>query len=299
MPRFPEPEPLTVATLAHPVGEPADRAAFERAVAHRCGEAAASGARLLVFPEYFPMELAALHDEAVRRSLTRQLAAMQDHLAGFRQLFSGLARTLGVTIVAGSYPVAVAGGRFRNRAYVYFPDGAEDFQDKLMMTRFETELWKVSGGDTLRVFDAPGFRFGVNICYDCEFPLHARRQAEAGARLLVVPSCTDSRAGDWRVRLGARARALENQIYALRAPTVGEAPWSRAIDKNLGAAGIYGPVDRGFPDDGVIAESAPEAPGWLYATLDLARLDFVRRHGQVRNFADWPGQHAGEVLRRT
>lgn len=285
MPRLPEPAPLKVATLAYPVGEPRSWEEFEAKAAAFASEAAGAGARFLVFPEYFAMELAALFPDDVRGSLKRQLVSVQETLPAFRSLFSRLAREHGTTIVAGTYPVALGDG-YRNRSYVYLPDGSEDFQDKLIMTRFENELWHIGAGDALRVFDTGAFKFGVNICYDSEFPGLARRQAESGAHMLAVPSCTDTRAGDYRVRVGARARALENQFFVMRSPTVGVAPWSPAIDENTGCAAIYSTCDREFPADGVVASGADETPGWVYGELDLARVDWIRRHGQVLNFAD-------------
>ena len=80
-----------------------------------------------------------------------------------------------------------------------------------------------------------------------------------------------------------RARALENQCYVVLAPTVGAVPDSLALDQNRGAAAIYGPVDRGFADDGVIARGAFDTPGWVMADLDFAALAKVRADGQVRN----------------
>ncbi len=56
--------------------------------------------------------------------------------------------------------------------------------------------------------------------------------AEAGAEMLLVPSCTERVSGYHRVRTGARARALENQIAAIVSPTVGDALWSPAVDRN-------------------------------------------------------------------
>jgi len=285
MPRLPEPAPLKVATLAYPVGEPRTWGAFEGKVRALVGEAASAGAGFLVFPEYFAMESAALWPDEVRGSLVRQLAAVQETLPAFRAMLASLARDHAVTIVGGSYPVA-SGDGYRNRAYVFLPDGSEDFQDKLIMTRFENELWHIGPGDALRVFDTGAYRFGVNICYDSEFPALARRQAEGGAVLLAIPSCTDTRAGDCRVRVGARARALENQFYVLRSPTVGLAPWSPAIDENTGCAAVYTPCDREFPADGVLAAGADEVPGWVYADVDLAKIAWIRRHGQVLNFND-------------
>jgi predicted amidohydrolase len=85
---------------------------------------------------------------------------------------------------------------------------------------------------------------------------------------------------------------MENQCFAVQAPTVGEAPWSEAVDRNVGAAGIYAPIDVGFPNDGVIAEGRLNEPGWVMAEVDLDALPRVRREGQVFNHRDWPLQGA-------
>lgn len=160
-----------------------------------------------------------------------------------------------------------------------------------MMTRFENEQWGIASGEMpLQLFDTAIGRIGVCICYDVEFPLIARALVEAGAEILLAPSCTDTLAGYHRVRIGARARALESQCYVVQAPLIGEAPWSPAVDVNVGIAGVFTPVDRGFPDDGVLTEGEPDAAGWTWADLDLGELDRVRAEGQVFNHSDWPKQ---------
>ncbi|RYJ01545.1 MAG: carbon-nitrogen hydrolase, partial [Acetobacteraceae bacterium] len=78
------------------------------------------------------------------------------------------------------------------------------------------------------------------------------------------------------------------QCFVALAPTVGEAPWSTALDVNRGFAAVFGPVDRGFPEDGVLARGALDAPGWTFCTLDPARIATVRREGAVLNHRDWP-----------
>jgi predicted amidohydrolase len=98
-----------------------------------------------------------------------------------------------------------------------------------------------------------------------------RAQVEAGAWLVLVPACTDSIHGFNRVRFSAQARALENQCFVAVAPTVGLAPWSAALDANHGAASVHGPVDRGFPEDGVLAAGGMDVPGWVFCTLDPRR----------------------------
>ena len=125
------------------------------------------------------------------------------------------------------------------------------------------------------------FKIGIAICYDIEFPLIAHAMAAAGADLILAPSCTDTLAGANRVHVGARARALENQIYVAVAPTVGDAPWSPALDTNIGWAAAYSAPDVGLPDDGVLIRGKLNQPGWVLADLDFARLARARRHAQV------------------
>jgi predicted amidohydrolase len=59
----------------------------------------------------------------------------------------------------------------------------------------------------------------------------------------------------------------------------------------MGAAGIFTPVDVGFPTDGVLALAELNHAQSLVATLDLARIDEVRRNGAVLNHRDWERQH--------
>lgn len=253
-------------------------------------QAAAQGARLLLFPEYATMELASLFPQEVQRSLPAQLREMQALLGDYLAVFRNLAREHGVYIQAGTFPVRLDNGQYRNRAWLFDPDGSTDFQEKLVMTRFEKERWIIDPGEDARVFDTAVGRIGISVCYDCEFPLLVRRLAESGAGLILVPSCTDTLAGYHRVRIGCQARALENQCYVVQSSTVGAAPWSEAVDVNIGAAGVYTPIDYGFPDDGVLAAGELNRPGWVYADLDPAKIEEVRRSGQVFNFRDWDTQ---------
>ena len=164
------------------------------------------------------------------------------------------------------------------------------------MTRFEREVWGIAAGSGLKVFDTALGRLAVSICYDSEFPLLARACVEAGAEVLLVPSCTDTLHGYWRVRLGAQARALEGQCYVVHSPTVGEAAWSPAVDVNRGAAGIYGPPDRGMPEDGILAVGAEGAAQWVYAEMDTALVADLRADGAVFNARHWAEQPGAVAL---
>lgn len=249
----------------------------------------AASADLLVMPEYACVEVAAAFIKGA--DAAAELDAVCGRADAILEIMREAARRHGAWLLPGSMPWREGGrdgGRIRNRAPLISPDGRALFQDKSVMTRFEAEVWGVSPGDPPCVFETPWGRIGVAICYDVEFPPLVRAQVEAGAWLILAPSCTDTRHGFNRVRLSARARALENQCYVAVAPTVGDAPWLATLDESRGRAGVYGPVDRGFADDGVAAEGEPDRPGWVFATLDPEALASVRADGAVRNHRDWP-----------
>jgi predicted amidohydrolase len=283
---------LRVAAAQYPIDRLEGWQAYEAKLAAWVAEAVAAGAQLLVFPEYGAMELASLFPEPVPGDLLAQLPAVASLETRVVGLHRELARRHGVHILGASLPVVAGEGRYRNRAFLYGPDGRTGFQDKIVMTRFEREDWGVSGASTLRLFDTAFGRLGVCICYDVEFPLLARTLAEAGAELILAPSVTETLHGYWRVRVGAQARALENQCYVVHAPVVGEARWSPAVDVSRGAAAVYGPPDQGFPADGVVAIGELDRPGWVHAEIDLDLVARVRAEGMVLNHRHWPEQAA-------
>jgi predicted amidohydrolase len=249
------------------------------------GDAVAGGADLVVLPEYACMEVAACFAGAGTPAgeLASVSAVAPALLAGFRDA----ARRHRLWLLPGTLPWR-DGGRVMNRAPLIAPDGRLAVQDKRVMTRFEAESWGVQAGAPPRVFETDWQRIGIAICYDVEFATLVRAQVEAGAWLILAPSCTDTLHGFNRVRLSARARALENQCYVAVAPTVGMAPHLASVDENHGYAAVFGPVDRGFAADGVVTRGALDEPGLVFADVDPGALETVRREGAVRNFRDWP-----------
>ena len=206
-------------------------------------------------------------------------------------LHADLARRHDCLILGASRPY-FAGPRPVNRATLYGPDGILGHQDKQIMTRFEREQWDVVAGSGLVPFDTDLGRIGVIICYDSEFPLLARHLVDQGAEILLAPSCTDSLAGFTRVRIGAMARALENQCVVAQSPTVGLCDFCPAVDENVGSGAIYGPPDLGFPPTGILAETPLNTPGWALADVSLEAVRLVRRDGRVLNHRHWSEQGA-------
>lgn len=292
---------MKVAVAKYPIGEPGDFAAFAAKQGHFLRAAKAGGAQLAVLPEYLSLELAAMFDPATRGDLHASLAAIQPLRETWLALFAGLARELDLHINAGSFLLGNGHGRYRNRSDLFAPDGGRLWQDKLRLTGFERALVEsgtgvIESGDALKVFEVCGVRAGISVCYDSEFPLPVRAQCEAGARLLLVPSCTDTDAGATRVRVGCLARALENRMFVAQAVTAGEAPWSPALDTNTGEAALIAPMDAGLPADGVLARTRGDE-AWAIAELDFTALDASRAQAQVANDRDWAAQYFPTVLR--
>ena len=277
--------PVRIAAAAYPFDWLDDFAAYEAKLSAWVAEAA--DCDLLVFPEYGAMELASLGGREIAGDLDRSLHEVARHEKARDALHVRLAAQHGVHILAASGP-AFQGARPFNRAVLFGPDGRIGHQDKQIMTRFERDEWDVAPAPGLRLFDTPVGRLGITICYDSEFPLLARALAEAGAEILLTPSCTDSVAGFNRMRIGSMARALENQCVVVHAPTVGPCDWNPAIDENRGQAAIYAPPDGLWPETGIVAEGEMDTPGWVKATVDLDLVAESRRDGRVLPYAHWP-----------
>jgi predicted amidohydrolase len=287
---------LRLALAQWTIGSPADFGAFAARVSVAVKEAASAGAQMVVLPEYLALELASSLRVDVRADFVATLAALQPLHDDYVALFAGLAREHRVHLLAGTFLLAQPNGRYRNRAYFFSPDGGYVFQDKLTLTGFEKGAAVIEPGDALKVFDTTFGRVAINICYDAEFPLYARAQQQAGARLLLVPSCTDTDAGATRVRIGSMARALENRLFVAQSVTAGEAPDNPALDTNTGSASIYAPSDRGLPANGILAVAESSAT-WLIVDVDFATLDTTLQSAQVAVPVDWDAQLRPDVLR--
>lgn len=283
---------MRIATASYPVDVLDDWDTYAAKITEWVGRGAEAGADLLVFPEYGAMELATLAGPKVAADLEASLHAVSGLLPRVDRLHADLATAHGVHILAASAPAAYdlppGVARPVNRARLFSPGGGVGVQDKQIMTRFEAEEWDVVPGGPLQLFNTALGKIGILICYDAEFPLLGRALAEAD--IILVPSVTEAMTGYSRVRIGAQARALENQCITVMASVVGDAMWSPALETCVGAGGVFGPPDRGFPDTGVFAMGEINKPGWVYADVDLSAVADVRRDGGVLNRRDWRAQ---------
>ena len=130
-------ESVVVASAQYPFSFLKDWADYQIKLNTWFEQAAQQNAKLLVFPEYFAMELVTLLGADVYQSLDRQIAAIQSLHGDFVNLFSNLVVSYQVTVVAGIFPLQVSDQRVNNRCWVFHPDGSSDYQDKLLTTKFE------------------------------------------------------------------------------------------------------------------------------------------------------------------
>ncbi len=242
-------------------------------------------AHLLVFPEYFTVQLLTLGD--LKKPIPEQVRILARREETFVELMSRLARESGLYIVAGTIPVIDDGDeRVFNHSLFFAPNGEHAFQGKLHMTRWEREEWLVSPRQRLRIFETDFGPVAIAICYDVEFPEIARAAAREGCYILVVPSCTDERQGYLRVRYCAQARAIENQIYVVLSSTVGSIPMVPAVSLNYGQSAILTPSDFPFARDGILAEGNTNQEMMVIGELNLDTIRESRERGTVLPLRD-------------
>ena len=241
------------------------------------------GAEIVLFPEYFSLSWVL----AEGGRFGDRLFACADLEARFIEEARRAAAEFRLGVIAGTVPHVVSREEIRNRCWICLP-GREPFcQDKVHMTRFETEEWKITGGaPELRVFHHAGAKCAVAVCYDVEFPSYGAAAANAGADVLFVPSCTDDVHGYWRVRHCAEARAIENQCFVVMSSIVEGDPRYPEVGAHYGRACVLSPCDVGFPDNGVLAEARANAEDVVEARLELRALQEIRRNGTVLNLRD-------------
>ncbi len=263
------------------------------------GEAAATGAELLVFPEYGAMEIAGdAAGERWRRSRRPRSRRSPTHCrASMRSMPSSPAHR--VHILAGSGPRARPDGRFVNAARLYRAGGRSAVQEKLIMTPFERD-WGNRRARRCNVFETALGRIGVAICYDSEFPLLVRAQVEAGAEIILIPVLHRARLGlSSRAHGGAGPRARRPDRDRRRRRPSATPPGRRRSIAISGAAGIYVPAEAGISETGVLAEGMLNAPGWVYAERRPRGVGppcRCRRDAQPRRLAPSAGRrsHAAE-----
>ena len=166
------------------------------------------GAQLLVCPEMF------LTGYNIGRDAVAKLAQPRDGLAAAQ--VAAIAQRAGIAIVYG-YPELGADGRLFNAVQLIDAHGRSlcNYRKTHLFGELDKAMF-AAGDDNFPVVELNGWRLGLLICYDVEFPENTRRLALAGAELMLVPTANMA-PYDFVCEVTVRARAFENQCYLVYA----------------------------------------------------------------------------------
>lgn len=223
-------------------------------------ESCEHGARLVCFPE---MALTGYcSDERVRPCA---LLASDPLLQRLRDL----SHTLAVTILTG-LAEKDGEGRIYASHFVFIPGQKPRVYRKTHIAPPEAAIY--DAGREIPVFDAPGFRFGIQLCYDAHFPFLATRMAEKGVDAIFIPHASPRGTPEDKFLSWMRhipARAFDNGVYVIVCNQCGE---NNAGLSFPGLSFVTG------PSGDVIEKNLNGTEAILYADLKQKTLCHVREH---------------------
>lgn len=229
-------------------------------------EAAAGGARFVFSAEY------ALMMDGSGRTMREKAQDARGEPA--LSALTALSREFGVWHLAGSLTLVSDDGRMFNRS-VLISDRGEIIASYDKIHMFDATLpsgtvIKESSayrpGERAVVAPTPWGPLGLSVCYDLRFPQLYRALARGGATMLAVPSSFQRETGKAHWHVLMRARAIENACYVIAPALCGDHPGKRST---YGHSLVVDPWGEVLADGG-------DAPGVVYADLDLGQVEKVR-----------------------
>ena len=170
--------------------------------------AAGRGAQLLVCPEMF------LTGYNIGLPRVERLAEADDGPAAME--VAEIAQAHRIALVYG-YPERADDGAIYNSVQLIDAHGRSlcNYRKTHLFGELDRSMFS-AGPDHFPVVELEGWKVGLLICYDIEFPENARRLALAGAELILVPTANMA-PYDFICQVTVRARAQENQCYLVYA----------------------------------------------------------------------------------
>jgi len=249
---------------------PADQAAALAHLEPMVREAAAGGAQLILTPE-------ACNLMEQRKPNRGERIVRQDQdacVAGLR----ALAAELKVHLLIGSAIVLQddpGDSRAANRSIFVGPDGAviatydkmHVYDVDLPTGERHRESENIRPGERAVVAPTPWGGLGLTICYDVRFPHLFRALARGGAMMISTPAAFTVPTGMAHWEVLQRARAIETGCFVMAPAQGGNHEDGR---KTWGHSMVVAPWGE------VIAKLDNDAPGVLFADLDLAQVEKAR-----------------------
>jgi len=212
---------------------------------------AGEGARLIVFPEcaltgyvFSSLEEARPLCEPIPGPSTEKIIAMCEELSAY--------------VVIGL--LESDNGQIYNAAALLGPEGVLGKYRKVHLPYLGVDRFVNHGNLPLSVFQTEVGNIGMGICYDINFPEHARVLALQGADMIILPT-------NWPVRREfvpqyiVPARAAENLVFVVAVNRVGLERGSRFIGRSKIAHWAGGIT---------LAEGKPHEEDILYAHIEPA-----------------------------
>lgn len=230
-------------------------------------EAAATGVKLLVLPELWPVSFD-----------TKREAAIADSERALEHV-RALSAELGLILIGSSL----------ERAHGKLYNGATIFEaGRLLASYRKTHLFSPTGEPAAfargeadpPVVETSIGRVGVVICYDIRFPETVRKAYAQEVDILAVPAqWATPRLDHWRALLVARA--IENQCYVVGANRCGSEDQGGRANHFPGHSLVLDPWGE------VLAEGAGSS-GWICGEFSRKRLAEVCRLVPARRDARLP-----------
>jgi nitrilase len=225
-------------------------------------QAAAGGARLVVFPEAFiggypkgedfGARVGSRTDDG-RKLFRRYFESAIDVPGPATERLGYAAQDSGVWVVIGV--IERSGGTLYCTVLFFAPDGSlEGKHRKLMPTAMERLIWGFGDGSTLPVLDTGFGRVGAVICWENYMPLLRASMYQKGVQLYCAPTVDDRET--WPVTM--RHIALEGRCFVLSA--------CQYTEKIRGGSVIVGPMGK------VLAGPCYDGECVLTADLDLGEI---------------------------
>ncbi|CAM8672111.1 COG0388 Predicted amidohydrolase [Comamonadaceae bacterium] len=223
-------------------------------------EAARAGAQLLVSSEMF------ITGYAIGAPAVQTLAQAAD--GTWADAVAAIAQRHQLAVVYG-YPERGADGRVYNAAQWIDASGRRclNYRKAYLFGELDRSQFAAEA-QSARTFDFHGWKVGMLICYDVEFPEATRALALAGADLIVVPTANMADY-DFVARSLVPVRAYENQLFVAYANFTGPE----------GALQYGGLSVVAGPDGETLAQGGREK-ALVFATLDDERLTAARNATQ-------------------
>lgn len=243
-----------------------DRGKNLQGLVRQIREAAQGGAKLIATPEACEF----LHPD--NEAFFHQAKPLERNEAA--SALAQAARDAGAWLLVGSLSVRTDEKALANRSILFAPDGSvRATYDKIHLfdaapgekPSVESRVYK--RGFTAVVADIGPAKLGMTVCYDLRFPHLYRTLAQAGARILAVPSAFMKVTGEAHWHTLLRARAIENGCFVIAPAQCGVPHEGR---ESYGHSLVVNPWGEVMADAGV-------EPGVVFADLVLAEVDEARR----------------------